>query len=92
MLACEVSGVPLPSVTWFKGGVVIENGGRFVIDEVSVVTQNERNISSTLTVLRLELSDTDTYYCTASNDGASDGDFSVVSDIVSITVQRTFIY
>ena len=68
---CLASGIPVPTITWFKNNVLFGNGERITIDTSNSTTPNERNRSSLLTISDLQLSDTADYHCVASNPGAT---------------------
>ncbi|XP_019853400.1 PREDICTED: hemicentin-1-like [Amphimedon queenslandica] len=72
-LSCQATGIPLPSISWFKDGqlVLSESDDRINITTLSFVTQNERNITSFLRIDSLVLSDTGYYHCSTSNEAAS---------------------
>lgn len=52
---CNASGDPKPIVTWFKYGMQLSSGGRFVID------------GNSLTIIRAVASDSGAYSCNVSN-------------------------
>ena len=89
-LSCQATGIPLPSISWFKDGrlVVSESDDRINITTISFVTQNERNITSFLSIDSLVLSDTGYYHCSTSNDAASgNGVFSDRTESAYLFVQ-----
>lgn len=71
-LSCLASGIPLPTISWLKDNVVLVTSERITINTTASITQNERNITSTLTIAGLLLSDTGMYQCTTSNTRAND--------------------
>ena len=72
ILSCQASGIPLPLINWFKDGVMVEGGDdRINITTVSSVTQNERNITSYISINPLLVDDTGYYYCSTSNGAAT---------------------
>ena len=68
---CQASGIPVPSITWFKDNLPLTSGNRVTIDTTNTSTPNERNTTSVLTISDLQLSDTADYHCVASNPGAT---------------------
>ena len=52
---CNASGDPKPDVTWFKKGMQLTGGGRFVID------------GNSLTILQTVADDAGEYICNVSN-------------------------
>ena len=92
-LICQASGIPVPVITWFRNNTVITNEfDRIDIQETEDITQNERNITSVLTITNLELSDTAFYHCVTSNPGALGSlvTFTDVSDTAFLRVERKY--
>ena len=71
VLMCLGSGIPLPTILWYKNGLLISSGNRIMITSSNSTTPNERNTTSELTISDLQLSDTADYHCVASNPGAT---------------------
>jgi len=55
-LACNATGNPSPSITWYKDGQLVIISGRFTQD------------SSSLTITKVSRFDEGTYFCNATND------------------------
>ena len=68
---CQASGIPAPSITWFKTAIPITSGGRVAVTTTNTSTPNDSNTTSVLTISDLQLSDTADYHCVASNPGAT---------------------
>ena len=64
-LSCNVSGVPLPQVEWFTNS----SDGLTPVDDNVVIgsMENENGVSSTLTLLSIQLSESGVYLCMANN-------------------------
>ena len=63
---CQVTGEPVPTISWFINGVSINNGSnlnKYILQR----SLNATMISSTLRVLNLQSSDVGTYTCNATN-------------------------
>ena len=71
VFSCLATGIPIPIITWFKNNTKLSSSGRLTIVNQLSVTLNEKNITSTLTITNLEISDTAFYLCETSNTGAS---------------------
>ena len=86
--SCLASGIPLPSIVWMKDNVVLSTNDRIIVNNMTSITQNERNITSVLTINDLLLSDTGLYHCTSSNTKA-DGNsvFGAISKAAFLFVQ-----
>ena len=69
---CSASGIPVPNILWFRNNTELRSGGRVSILETTVITPNDRNITSVLSIRDLQLSDTAFYHCVATNPGADD--------------------
>jgi hypothetical protein len=67
VMTCVATGIPQPVITWFKDGSPIVADTKRNVDIVSSITQNEINVTSTLTIRDLVLSDTGYYSCSSSN-------------------------
>ena len=66
-LSCNVSGVPLPLVEWFTNssdGLTAVTVNRNVVIESM---EGENGVSSTLTLLSIQLSESGVYLCMANN-------------------------
>ena len=67
-LSCNVSGLPLPQVQWFR---VSEEEGviEVMVDSSIALTEltGEYVVTSTLTLMSIQLQESGTYMCTANN-------------------------
>ena len=63
---CKVSGTPIPNISWYFNGALVEkvNTMKYMISETKF---NPKTKNSTLTIMRVELSDIGTYTCNATN-------------------------
>ena len=84
-LQCSASGIPEPSISWFKNGIPVNDDG---ITASSVFTPALNAVVSTLTFQGLLLADDDNYQCEANNTGAGTTVFAVTSRSANLTVQR----
>ena len=80
-LWCTAFGVPAPNISWQAGGSVLMSGGRINITEGG----STGNISSTLRVSSVALSDDGQITCVADN-----GVVSPVTSSLDLTVLRKF--
>ena len=64
IVQCFASGNPLPTVNWYKDGILLSTNGKIVIVETSL---SNTNISKELTISSLKLSHEGTYTCFGSN-------------------------
>ena len=73
-LTCIADGVPTPSVTWFRNGVLVltDIEDKFTISEQILPSGLQlgvpESVSSTLTILNLTAGDAAEYRCRANND------------------------
>ena len=67
--ACQATGEPVPTISWYFNSALLANGAKYTISETPV---NTTTISSTLTIMSVESSDVDTYTCNATNVVSSD--------------------
>ena len=79
-LVCTAEGFPRPSIRWFLNNTVITNSSNRDIDDV--ITMN--SITSRLTVMIAEFSDSGLYYCEAVSGQSGLND--VNSSMVNISV------
>ena len=63
---CQVTGEPVPTISWNFNGVLLANGMEHMI---SMMSLNITTISSTLTIMNVQSSDVGTYTCDATNLG-----------------------
>ena len=95
-LLCRVTGIPLPTITWFKDGMNISSDGRVIISITSFqFPENEPRfgfVISRVLIFNLQLSDDADYVCQAENIGAPGTTFLVKTAAAHITVQREFTY
>ena len=86
---CQATGIPVPNITWFRNSLPLTEGTRISISSSSMISPNERNTTSVLSISHLQLSDTADYHCVASNPGATGTGvtFTDTSDTVSLLVQ-----
>ena len=68
---CQANGIPIPIIVWYYNGVPV-NETNVMKYTVSVVLLNTTTISSTLTIMNVQLSDVGTYTCNATNVVSSD--------------------
>ena len=61
---CPSSGIDIPSIEWFRNGVMVVVGGRFTI---STTTLPGAVITSVLSIDDFQGSDAGTYTCTSTN-------------------------
>ena len=66
---CPSSGINIPSIEWFRNGVMVMSGGRFTI---STTTLPDAAITSVLSIDDFESGDAGTYSCTSTNIVGSD--------------------
>ena len=66
---CQVTGRPVPIISWYFKSTLLVNGAKYTISETSV---NTTTLSSTLTIMSVESSDVGTYTCNATNVVSSD--------------------
>ena len=84
-LQCSASGIPEPSISWFKNQQPI-NDDRITVS--SVLTPGTDTVVSTLAFQGLLLADDDDYHCEANNTGTGTTVFTVTSQSAHLTVQR----
>ena len=70
VLTCEGRAAPTPDITWMRDGVMLTDGGNNNIT-TNIVTDNQRNRVSTLTVSSFTMSAEGNYTCTVSNTAGS---------------------
>jgi len=79
MLTCNVTGFPIPAITWFQNGSAIDSG-----DNIATTVQPlTRRISSTLTISMAMRDDSGVYHCNIS----SPNFINVISEEVLVLVQ-----
>ena len=84
----SASGIPPAEFSWYKNGQqLIENETVTIINTTKLETPNIIIIQSTLHFTNLSQSDEADYHCEASNSGAHDADFVVISHMVHLSVQ-----
>ena len=67
--ACQATGEPVPSISWYHNGALLVSGTEYAISEISL---NTTTISNTLTIMSVHVSDVGTYTCNATNVVSSD--------------------
>lgn len=78
MFTCKATGVPLPTITWYKAGTIISSGvTNSTLDSI---------IQSNLTISSTDISDDGIYTCVASNKIGSPSQTVSVNDTVQLTV------
>ena len=71
-LICQVTGEPVPAISWFFNGVSIDSGSNVNKYNILQRSLNTNTISSTLTIMNVQSSDVGTYTCNATNVLSSD--------------------
>ena len=71
LFTCQATGTPIPNISWYFNGVPVDeaNTMKYMISEMLLNTIAK---SSTLTVLKVQTSDTGTYTCKAFNFASTD--------------------
>ena len=68
LLHCKVRSNPISNIVWYKDGVLIRPGQRFVIKNKNVSESQYHGVAeSTLNISQLVKEDTGDYKCTAVN-------------------------
>ena len=80
ILDCEVTGLPLPVVTWFKGNKPIRSSHKFV---------TERN---TLRINSIMIQDAGVYSCEAKNQAGMCKNHKKITKFIKITLNFTSEY
>ena len=80
ILDCEVTGLPLPVVTWFKGNKPIRSSHKFV---------TERN---TLRINSIMIQDAGVYSCEAKNQAGMCKNHKKITKFKNLTLNFTFEY
>ena len=62
--ACQITGEPVPTSSWYFNGVLLVNGMEHMI---SIMSLNTTTIYSTLTIMNVQSFDVGTYTCNATN-------------------------
>ena len=65
-LTCEGRAAPTPDITWIRDGVVLTNTSNINI-VTNIITDNQRNRLSTLTVSVFTITEEGNYTCSVSN-------------------------
>ena len=89
-ISCTASGLPLPTVQWFKNGEVLNLTDRIFTVEVNESNSTNGIVMSTLVFSSLELSDNASYHCGANNTGAPGNVFIVNSTSSFIFITRKY--
>ena len=71
-LACTASGVPYPTVQWYKGGVLLTNESLTSIYNEEFESSGLQFTSSILELCSVNEDDVGTYSCQASNSAGND--------------------
>ncbi|XP_065918563.1 hemicentin-1-like isoform X2 [Dysidea avara] len=82
-LTCEGRAAPTPDITWIRDGVVLTNTSNINI-VTNIITDNQRNRLSTLTVSVFTITEEGNYTCSVSNTVES-----VVTSGLVLALQRT---
>ena len=90
-ISCSATGLPLPTITWFKDGAPLEINDRIYFDEINETMPTSGFIRSTLVFQVLELADNGSYYCEANNTGAPGNEFLVSSGSSFIFITRKYV-
>ena len=74
-LVCAVSGHPLPTVTWMRNSTLLNTDMKYFIDNATVPMDSQipglMGVTSRLTIINLNLDDTENYICHAKNEHSS---------------------
>jgi len=84
-LTCTAAGIPPPQVQWFRNSLSLSQDIRVNTTESMVENATSYFTTSTIVLCDLELSDTDSYSCVATNNIS--GGLARVSRSFSLTVQ-----
>ena len=79
VLTCDFGGSPM-AVQWFRNGAPIQNGGRFRTEQTAT--------GSTLTIMNVSASDTDTYSCQAINEAGTASESTILAVRQPCDVER----
>ena len=66
---CQATGEPVPTISWYYNGILLVNGAKYMITEMSL---NTTTISNAIAIMSVESSDVGTYTCNATNVVSSD--------------------
>ena len=80
---CTASGYPLPTLSWKRGRVSLNNGSQLIIYEEQVTVGGSIAVQSTLEISHVEPDDAAQYICVANNTFGSD------TANFNLTVNRT---
>ena len=80
---CIASGYPLPTLSWKRGRVSLNNGSHLIIYEEQVTVGGSVAVKSTLEISHVEPDDAAQYICVANNTFGSD------TANFNLTVNRT---
>ena len=69
--ACQTTGEPVPTITWYFSGTLVDEANTLKYT-ISMMSLNTTTISSTLTIMNVQSSDVGTYTCNATNVVSSD--------------------
>lgn len=84
-LQCSASGIPTPTITWFKNGAeMLASGDRLTVNSI----QTPDTAVSTLVIQGLLISDDADYQCEANSSGPGVTVFTATSLSAHLTVQR----
>lgn len=89
-ISCTATGLPVPTVTWFKNEEIFSLSDRVFVVEKNKSDDISGYIESTLVFATLELSDNASYYCQANNTGAPGNEFIVTSNSSFVFVTRKY--
>lgn len=90
LFQCSATGVPMPSITWYRNGAILlnETDSRILISSTSGQLPSDiYKVTANLTLSNVKRNDSDYYFCTATNVAGNDTEqFKLIVNCESLTL------